>query len=598
MAAEARPPRHPAEARHPPRHSHRRRRRLPRRRRSKCRRATTHPGDPKALKGGKFVQWTNSYPTHLNYYGPDRDATLAYLYAEAFFSPLINVHLNTLEYVPCAASSWEVSEDQKTIVFHMDPDAKWSDGKPITAQDVAFTIDLIRNPKVNELQIKADLDHYFPDKPEVIDDRTIKFVGKESTWRNLLFFAGAPIYPAHAVNPETFLEDWKFTVPVLSGPYQLGKYEKDNFITLDRRKDFWGEKKRWAIGTYNFDSIVTKVVLEENLAFEKLKKGEVDFFLVTRAQMWHEECDFDKVKKGWIQKTRMKTKQPEVPSQMAFNLTHPIFKDVKVRKALFWLLDREQLHDQLFFNEYVNKNSYFPNSPYENPSNEKVSYNPEKGKALLAEAGWTKKDKDGILMKDGKRLEFEFIYIHPDAERVYTPLQESFRKNGVKMNLKLMAPPAWIKVSQKKDFELIYANWGPTAFPEVRDQWHSERADLNDTNNIGRFKNPEVDKLIDEYEKEPVLEKRFEILQKMDAIIYDQCPYLLDWYADNWRLLWWNKLGMPEWLTYATLDPREIAWKVWWFDPEKAARLEDAQKNGKELPLAPENSDYWKTHKS
>lgn len=554
-------------------------------------------GDPHALKGGTYVYWTNSFPTHLNYYGPERDYTLATTYAPAMFNPLISIHPNTLELTPEIASSWEVSGDQKTIVFHLDPDAKWSDGMPITTKDVVATLELIRHPKVAEVAVKVELDDKFPDPPEVIDDHTIKFVGAKSSWRNPLFFADLPIYPAHKVNPETYLDDWRFEVPVVSGQYKLGKYETGKFITFERRNDFWGEGKRQYVGTCNFDTLYYKIINEDTIAFEAMKKGDIDFYLVTKAQRWAEECDFDKIQKGWIQKTRMFHQMPEVPSQMAMNLEHPLFSDVRVRKALFWLFNREYLHDQLFYHQYTNKNSYFGNSIYENPTNEKVNFDPRKGLGLLAEAGWTKKDSDGILMKDGKRLEFDFVYIHPDAERVYTPIQETFRKYGVKMNLKLISPSAWIKVSQEKQFEMIYANWGPTAFPVLRDMWHSEQADKADTSNICHFKNPEVDKLIEQYDLEPDLAKRAEIVKQVDAIVYDACPYLLDWFSDNFRLLWWDKFGTPEWLSYATMDPREIAWKVWWYDPAKAGRLEKAMKEGSSVPQLAGDNTYWKDHK-
>lgn len=553
-------------------------------------------GDPRAKKGGKMVLDSNSYPTHMNFYGPERDYTLAQMYCELMLNTLVSVHPSSLEYVPELASSWEVSEDQKTITFHLDPDAKWSDGTPVTAKDVAATYDLIKHPKVTEIVYKAELDDKFPNAPEVVDERTIRFVGSKSTWRNLLLFDSLYIYPAHKLNPESYLEDWKWKPPVVSGQYDLGPSETGKFCSFTRRNDFWGEGKRAFIGTGNFDELYIKVITDDGIAFETFKKGETDYHLVTKAQRWAEECDFDKIQKGWIQKQRVTLRNPEVPSQWAFSLTHPIFSDVKVRKALFWILDREYLHDQLFYNEYVNKNSYFASSVYENPGNEKVTFNPEKGLALLREAGFTQKDTDGVLMKDGKRLEFDFIYIHPDSDRVYTPLQETYRKYGVKMNLKFIQPSAWIKVSQEKKFDIIYANWGGSPFPEVRDMWHSSRADANDTSNICKFKNPEVDALIDAYDAEPDLKKRIPILQKMDAILYDACPYMLDWYSETVRNLWWDKFGMPEWVGYSTLDPRYTIWKVWWYDDARAKRLEEAKAAGTEVPKAAENNTYWKEH--
>lgn len=549
-------------------------------------------GDPRACKGGTFVMETNSYPTHFNYYGPERDLDLKTHYNEAMLNTLVSIHPETKQIIPELASSWEILEDGKVLIFHLDPDAKWSDGKPITAADVQATYDLILHPKVVEVEIKSELEKFA--RPEALDERTVKFVHRNASWRNVLLFEDVFIYPAHAVKPETYLEDWRNAAPVVSGQYTLGELVSGQSFKFERRKDFWGEGKRQFIGTGNFDTLHHKAIFDDAITFETAKKGDIDFYLVTKAQRWAEECDFDQVKKGWMQKARMFHRTPEVPSQMAFNLESPLFSDVRVRKGLFYLYNREYLHDQLFFHEYVNKNSYWANSIYENPGNEKVTFNAEKGLALLAEAGFTSKDPDGTLKKGDKRLEFDLVYIHPSAERTYTPIQETFRKYGVKMNLKLVSPSVWIKLSQDKEFEFIYANWGPLDFPNPRDMWHSEKSAPKDTSNIGHFKNAEVDRLIEAYELEPDFDKRAALIRQMDAIIYEQYPYLLDWYSSSYRMLWWDKFGMPEWMTYPTQDVRHTLWKVWWWDAGRAERLEKARAAGAAVPLAPPENTHWK----
>src|SRR5436190_2065821 len=262
---------------------------------------------------------------------------------------------------------------------------------------------------------------------------------------------------------------------------------------MDRVKDWWGAGKRQFVGLYNFDTVRRKIVNEDDIAFEYLKKGDIDYYLVTKAQRWVEGMAIDQIEKGWIQKQKMYMREPQVPNTIALNL----------------------------------------------------------------------KDPEGVLVKDGKRMEFDFIYIHPSSERIYTPLQESFRKHGVKMNLKLMQPSAWIKVSQDRDFQAVYANWSPTPFPNPRDSWHSETADKNDTTNVCNFKDPKVDALIEQYDAEFDLAKRIELMHQIDALIYEQTPYLLGWYTDNYRNLWWDKFGMPEWCSWASRDIRNTNYITW-----------------------------------
>ena len=551
-------------------------------------------GDPRACLGGEIVMETNSFPSHLNHYGPERSASHKNRYSELMHNTLISVHRNTLEIVPELASSWEEIDGGKELVFHIDPDARWSDGKPVTAQDVKFTMDLIFNPAVVEVVYKISLENTGYVGTEVLSDATVKIKFDRSSWSNIIGMEDYFIMPSHAIDPETYLEDWRFSVPVHSGEYELGPYEEGGYISFDRKKDWWGNGKRQFIGKGNFDRVTWKYIRDSDLAFQAVKKGDIDFGLISKAQRWAEECDFDKTQKGWIQKVKMYQQQPEVPSQMAFNLEHPLFKDVRVRRGLMYLYNREYLIEELFFNQYTTKQSYWANSVYANPNNEHVSFDPRKGLKLLAEAGFTEKDTDGVLMRNGERLEFTFIYIHPTSDRVYTPIQETFRKYGVKMDLQLIAPSAWIKVMEKKSFEMVYSNWGSTPFPSPRSIWHSAGADQDNSNNVTRFRNDEVDRLIDEYEAEPELAKRIRIIQQMDAILYREQPYLLDWYAAFFRVLFWDKFGMPEWMAYAMQDIRDTCWLVWWYEPGRAERLEKARAADAPVPRRPEEHTYWK----
>ncbi|MEM7246738.1 MAG: ABC transporter substrate-binding protein, partial [Acidobacteriota bacterium] len=352
-------------------------------------------GDPRACKGGEFVMETNSYPTHLNHYGPERSASHKYRYSELMFNTLVKVHPNTLEIIPELAHRWEEIDGGREIIFHIDPDAKWSDGKPITSKDVAHTFDMIFHDKIVEVVYKTSLENTGWIGTEVIDEHTIKCKWDRSSWGNIIGMEDFFIMPAHAIDMDTYLEEWIFEPKVVSGMYELGPYEEGSYFSFIRRDDFWGEGKRQFIGMGNFDRITWKYYRNSDLYFEAVKKGDIDFALITRAQRWAEDCDFERVQKGWIQKVKMYQRQPEVPSQMAFNLEHPIFKDRKVRKALMWLYDREYLIEELFYDQYASKQSFWANSVYANPDNEEISFNPRKALELLAEAGWTKKDTDG-----------------------------------------------------------------------------------------------------------------------------------------------------------------------------------------------------------
>ncbi|MBI2566794.1 MAG: ABC transporter substrate-binding protein [Candidatus Schekmanbacteria bacterium] len=553
-------------------------------------------GDPRAVKGGKIVLDTNSYPTHMNFYGPDRDANTRDIYAEAMFNTLITIHKSTLEYVPELANKWEEIDGGKELIFHIDPDARWSDGQPVVANDVVATFNLMMHPKVAEVVLSGEFKNRFPTPPVAIDERTVKFVAAKPSWRNLVLIDDLFILPAHKIDPETYIDEWHWKPPVVSGAYDLGDYDTGKYVTLVRRKDFWGEGKRQFVGLYNFDTVYEKVNLEDDISFETFKKGDIDFYFVAQARRWVEETDFDKVQKGWIKKQKYVHREPQVPSQWVFNLKNPIFQDKRVRKGLHFLLNRDIVIDQIQYNLVERKDSYYQNSIYQNKENALYPFDPRKGLELLKEAGWYEKDTDGTLIKDGKRLEFDFQYIHKMAEPRYTPLQETYRKYGIKMNLRLISPSAWIKVLNSKEFDVVYMNWAPASFPEPRQLWHSSEADKEDSYNVAGFKNAQVDALIDEYDAKPSLEDRAKAIQGIDAILTEAVPYMLDYYSDNFRIMWWDKFGMPEWVTFPTIDPRYGHWQTWWYDAARAEALQKAMQSGAELPKVPVENTYWRTH--
>src|SRR5207249_8874570 len=158
-------------------------------------------------------------------------------------------------------------------------------------------------------------------------------------------------------------------------------------------------------------------------------------FQVNRSRQWVQELDFDKVQNGLIQKRKVFNDQPEGLQGFPMNTRRAPFDDIRVRKALALLFNREQLIEKLFFNEYFPDNSYYPGSVYENPNNPKNTYNPQEAVKLLAEAGWKDHDAQGRLTKDGKPFAIEMLYDDKQTESYLTVYQEDLRKLGITLNL-------------------------------------------------------------------------------------------------------------------------------------------------------------------
>src|SRR4030095_6249103 len=183
-----------------------------------------------------------------------------------------------------------------------------------------------------------------------------------------------------------------------SGPYILEEKDvvKGQSVTLRRRQDYWAEKDRRNVGLNNVDEYKTIVVREDNLALEKLKKGELDYWaIIARPQVWAEQLNDSKFQRGLLVKRAVYNYYPANMAYIAFNTRRKPWDDIRVRKAFALLLNREQMIEKLFYGQYKPVNSFFPATIYENPDNPKNSYNPQEALTLLAEAGWSTRDAQG-----------------------------------------------------------------------------------------------------------------------------------------------------------------------------------------------------------
>ena len=242
----------------------------------------------------------------------------------------------------------------------------------------------------------------------------VRVKSKEAGWVGLYYFSGMAIYPAHIlknVTGATYVREWNDKMLPGSGPYFVttADVDKGKTVRIKRLPNYWAEKYRRNIGTGNFDEIREVTVRDRNLEFEMLKRGDLDYFMVNRAQMWVEEFNFDKIQSGVLQKRKVWNHEPQSIQRHRFQYAPAAIYDVRVRKALRHLFNRELMVEKLTFNEYVLQDSVFPFSIYENPNNEKLKYDPQRQYSC-----WPRPDgrnaTRGRLIKNGTPLTLELLY--------------------------------------------------------------------------------------------------------------------------------------------------------------------------------------------
>ncbi len=539
------------------------------------------------------------FPPTLRVVGKDSSSSARSIIADLCYESLLERHSDTLEYMPRLASHWWISDDRQTFRYRINPQARWSDGRPVVAEDVVATWDLLMDRTILQPALQVVYGKF--ERPQAISKYIVEVRSTDPGWRNFLQFSTMSIFPAHEIrglSGTEFVAEYQFRLLTGSGPYSLrdSDVKKGHYLTFRRRKDYWGADQRFATGLYNFDLIRLVSTEDSVLALEKAKKGELDIYPVGKAKDWGVDLPrLDQVKRGLLVMSRIDNDRPLGPSGIVINMRDPPLDDIRIRKALCHLYNREKLIDKLFYNEYEPLDSYFPGGDFANPDNELVRYDPEAARDLLAEAGWSDRDSQGFLVKDGRRLELQLIYSSKVVERYLSVFQQDCRKAGIQIHLKQLTRASRFQTTYgNRKFQLATQGWGGSIDPSPDTSWLSELADKQNNNNLAGFKDKRVDELCREYDTQFELQQRVQTIREIDGFIFREFPCILGWSSPYIRLIFWNRFGQPPWYIGRTSGPETVL-KTWWVDSKKEERLRQAKQDGSmQLEPGPTTIRYWK----
>lgn len=566
-------------------------------------------GSPEAIRGGTFNDWIGAYPLTFRLVGPNSNDGFAgwnRLFTMAF--SLVKRHPVTDNYIPWMATAWSVQDDQRTVYVRLDPDARWSDGEPITADDWVFTYEMFQSPHIVD-PFYAILAQETWESIDKIDDYTLRIVGKDPSWRPLWDFLGIWPTPSHVVTLDsTWVERTNNEPQVAPGPYIVTGRERGESVTFSRVDGWWGEGKHYFRGLYNPDTIQLRVVPEER-SLDYLRLGQIDVLQENTARTWNEDYTFEAVRNGWIKRARVFVDFPQGVYGLAMNLEAPIFQDKDFRKAIQYLFNFERLNRNLMFDEYLRISSFFEGTEYANPDIEPYSFDPQRAREHLARAGYrrpsenrsrgllasagrmlsglitTRAADDDILVNDrGEKASFSIVYGSKGLERHLTVMQQDYRRAGVEVRLRLLEPGAAFERGLERKYEMHLMGRGTSFFPDPRQYLHTEFRDTTNNNNVWGFGTPQVDSLIEVFEDDLDLEDRQAAMWRIDEIVHDEAFHIPFWGAPFVRLAYWDYIGWPDnWLPKRVLAYND--WPVFWIDPDRKAALEEAMRTGTPLPV-------------
>ncbi len=560
-----------------------------------------------AKKGGILRLGWSSWPPTIRTDGPNSRLSILSDLQEMVYESMLDYDPVRAEYVPILATHWQIDEDGQTFRFRLDPKARWADGRPVTADDIAATFDHRKNPDRRD-PASSQYWSNLVETVEILDRHTVEIRSPERQWRNFLVIALSHIYPASYIrmDGQTYLEDWSWRLPPGTGPYEIrpGDIRKGHSVTLRRRADWWQADLPHTQGKYNFDEVRFIVVRELELMLQRFYAGELDVFPVSRAQQWVDELPQHRlVRNGWIQMRKVFTLKPEGYGGFCFNMRQPPFDDVKIRQAFAHLFNREQLFRSFFSYQYEHTDSYFRGQEGARPGAEPIRFDPSKARELLAEAGYVERDSQGRLVhEDGSR--FPTLTLEYSAQgftRIFRVVQNDlWNEAGIEMDLQVLDYSTILRKVWEHRFQIVFWNWTASLFPDMHFQFHSEFAEQRQSNNISGFADPEADRIMEAYQREFDPDERRRMLQELDQIIFDSHPYALSWYAPYFRVIYWDRFGHPPEYSSRYGDyPLDII-TYWWADSEREARTQanmgEGQPNYPDKPLSQSSEReprYW-----
>ena len=501
---------------------------------------------PEAKKGGTLHSFLLSFPLTLRYVGPDSNGRFRSAVLGNRMSLVAN-HPNTKNLIPMLATHWAYSDDNTTMYFKLNPKARWSDGKPVTPEDYAYTLEFMRSKDI----VAPWYNTFYKDEmgEVVIYDRyTISVSSAKPRPRNELanYVAIGPT-PRHFYKSlKNFVKKYNWKVAPNTGPYQISKIKKGKSITFKRKKDWWARDLKYFKNRFNVDKVKYKVIRDMNVAWQHFKKGKLDMFDLTLPLYWHEKAKGQLFDNGYIHKLWFYTDAPEYAFGMWLNQDNPILKDRNVRLGIAYSMNIDKVNKQVLRGDYVRMNSYSTGfGEFTDKTIKARPFDLKKADEYFQKAGWGKRGPDGIRVKDGKRMSLSVTY----GTDIHTPrlvvLKEQFKRAGVEFKLRLMDGAASFKSALEKKHDIWWGALGGGDFPQYWGSFHSVNAHKPQTNNLTNTDDPEMDKLIMAFRSAMTTEKRIELAKKIQRLIHQQSAWIPTLHAPYGRVGYWRWIKMP-----------------------------------------------------
>lgn len=545
---------------------------------------------PQAQKGGLMRYSLASFPPTLRTVGPDSNNSFrSYLLDNQL--PLIEIHPNTDEILPMLATHWAYDDDGKTVHYKINPLARWSDGKPVTADDFVFALEFNRSKSIVAPWFNK---HFTEQVTDVIkhDSHTISIVGATpKPQKDLHIFYG--IKPRakhfHTLNKEWISRtNWK--VEPNTGAYQISKLKKGKSISFKRKQNWWANDLRYLKNRFNAEYVILKVVRDPNTAFKYFERGELDTYNLTLPKLWNDKAKGPLFEKGFIHKITFYNQIEQNASGLFLNMNNALFKDIRVRKALAHALNFPLVIDKVLRGDYQRLPTFHTGyGEYSNRTIQPLAFDLNTSINLLNAAGWNKRGSDGIRLKGQQKLSFTISYGNKLNEPQLLLLSEEAKKAGIELKPYYLESTSFYKNVIEKKHDIAWLAWSTGLRPAYWQHFHSVNANKPQTNNITNLVNQDIDELIIKYRAAINERTRISLAHTIEQKIADQVVFIPATMNTFTRAGYWRWLQLPEFIgTKASshlFDPFNARYGgLFWLDPKMRFTSLAEKKSGKGFP--------------
>ena len=488
------------------------------------------------------------------------------------------------------AEKMERAEDGLYLRFFLNPKARFADGKPITAQDVSYSFNLLMTQgSLRFRTLFADVK-----RVEVEGPLQVRFDFSSNQNRTLpLDVATLPVFPEHWWKSRDFANGGGYEAPLGSGPYKVSKINSGSTITFQRDPDWWGKDLPVNRGLYNFDRLSLEYFGDTEVARQVLRGGAYDFNREFSATGYSIGYNGPALDDGRLQRAHLAKDAPQNSQGYVFNLQKPMFQDRRVRQALAMLWDFEWANRQMMRNLYIRQQSYFSNSPLaatQLPDAQELAIlEPLRGQipdevftqvfkapttdgtgmirdkqlqalALLEEAGWTPKG-DKLVNATGEPLEFTFLNVQNGLERLLLPYKRNLAQIGITLNIRRIDSSQYVNRLMSRDYDMIVTGFPVTTSPglELYNYFGSAAAFDRGANNYFVLQNPAVDTLITGLVRATTQTQMLSYAHALDRVLQWNYYWIPNYYPPGTSAAWWNRFGRP-----AIEASNDEALESWW----------------------------------